>query len=91
MNETAKDEVLKGEGDAYFKRNLHNGKMEIAKGCVLFEEFLSKNVETNETLRILEIGCCYGYNLIYLCNKYRFEGYGIETSEEAVRFDRHLL
>lgn len=42
-------------------------------------------------LKILEIGCCCGYNLEYLCRKYGFEGYGIEPSSEAVSHGNDLV
>ena len=42
-------------------------------------------------MKILEIGCCYGYNLSYLCKKYGLEGYGIEPSREAVDYGNHII
>lgn len=91
IREKAKNEVLQGEGDAYFERNLTDGKIEIAKGCMLLDEFLSENISGNDSFRILEVGCCYGYNLMYLCGKYGFSGYGIEPSEKAVHYGERLL
>lgn len=44
IDEKAKNEVLQVEGDAYFERNLTDGKIEISKGCMLLDEFLSKNI-----------------------------------------------
>ena len=35
--------------------------------------------------KILEIGCSSGYNLAYLCQKYGFKGFGVETSAQAVQ------
>ena len=35
LRENAKEEVLKNEGNAYFQRNMRDGKIEIAKGCML--------------------------------------------------------
>ena len=48
MNENAKYEVLNGEGDSYFERNVKNanGKIEVATGCRLFEDFLNNYVQT---------------------------------------------
>ena len=48
MNENAKYEVLNGEGDSYFERNVQstNGKIEVATGCRLFEDFLNNYVQT---------------------------------------------
>ena len=86
LSENAKEEVLKSEGNAYFQRNLKNGEIEIAKGCILFDEFLESYSGLKTGMKILEIGCCYGYNLIYLCKKYGLKGYGIEPSQEAVAY-----
>ena len=91
IREKAKNEVLHKEGDAYFERNLTNGKIELAKGCMLLDEFLSENISGWSAFRILEIGCCYGYNLMHLCGKYGFLGYGIEPSEKAVHYGERLL
>ena len=91
IREKAKNEVLHKEGDAYFERNLTNGKIELAKGCMLLDEFLSENISGGSAFRILEIGCCYGYNLMHLCGKYGFWGYGIEPSEKAVHYGERLL
>lgn len=45
MRENAKEEMLKREGDAYFKRNFIKGDIEVAKGCLLFDEFLERCTE----------------------------------------------
>ena len=91
LRENAKEEVLKSEGNAYFQRNLKDGKIEIAKGCLLFDEFLEKYQGIHKNMKILEIGCCYGYNLTYLCRKYELEGYGIEPSREAVDYGNDVI
>lgn len=88
--ENAKEEVLKTEGNAYFQRNLKNGGIETAAGCRLFDEFLEKTGDGKSGMRVLEVGCCYGYNLFHLCGKYGFEGYGIEPSEEAADYGNNM-
>lgn len=88
--ENAKEEILKAEGDAYFQRNLNNGEIGVAEGCLLFEGFLENMGHAKSGMRILEIGCCYGYNLFYLCGKYGFEGHGIEPSKEAVAYGNSM-
>ena len=89
--ESAKEEVLLREGDAYFRRNLDECDTKIAKGCKLLDVFLSENICKDTTLKILEVGCCYGQNLMYLSEKYRIEGYGIEPSKEAVDYGKDLF
>ncbi len=91
LRENAKEEVLKNEGNAYFQRNMRDGKIEIAKGCMLFDEFLQNYQGLQKNMRILEVGCCYGYNLTYLCEKYDLEGYGIEPSKEAVDYGNDVI
>lgn len=90
MNENAKYEVLNGEGDSYFERNVKNtnGKIEVATGCRLFEDFLNNYVQNGG--KCLEIGACYGYNLADLCQKYHMECYGIEPSEKAVKYGNEI-
>ena len=68
-----------------------HGKIEIAKGCMLFDEFLQNYQGLQKNMRILEVGCCYGYNLTYLCEKYDLEGYGIEPSKEAVDYGNDVI
>lgn len=95
MYENAKEEMLKREGDAWFERNLTEDDMKISEGCLLFDEFLEKREKYmgggKKKLKILEIGCCFGYNLMYLCDKYGFEGYGIEPSAQAVSYGNNLV
>lgn len=94
MSENAKIEILNGEGDLYFERNMKNfgGKIEVAIGCKLFEEFLYTTTH-NEKIgggKCLEIGACYGYNLADLSQKYHMECYGIEPSEKAVQYGNEI-
>ncbi len=95
MAERAKEEVLLNEGDAYFHRNspAQLDEKEPAAGCKLFGEFLETNMWLKKSgkQRILEIGCCYGNNLMHLCSRYGFEGYGIEPSAEAVAYGQSLI
>lgn len=54
MSENAKIEILNGKGDLYFERNMKNfgGKIEVATGCKLFEEFLYTTTH-NEKLGVV--------------------------------------
>ena len=85
INLSAKKIFLESEGDAYYKRNQSFLEDYISKGTRILDKFLQENniVETHKS--ILEIGCCSGYNLKYLCEKYNnFEGAGIDPSLKAV-------
>lgn len=41
--------------------------------------------------KLLEIGCCYGYNLSFLNEKCGFAGYGIEPSDKAIAYGKQLF
>lgn len=91
--EFAKNEVMENEGNNYFKRNMKagQGKIEVAMGCQLFNDFLKKLQTNQKGKQILEIGCCYGYNLKYMVDENGFEiAYGIEPSIDAVNFGNEL-
>ena len=86
----AKETVLESEGNSYFQRNIEKtGQIPVATGCKLFAETLKK-CKIQSLLRVLEIGCCYGYNLKYLHDKFNMECYGIEPSNKAVEYGNDL-
>ena len=92
IEEKAKEEVLTKEGNNYFERNMkERGEIAVAEGCKLFNDFLIK-AEFNATGKsILEIGCCYGYNLKYMMDTNVFQsGYGLEPSKDAVNYGNEL-
>lgn len=91
IHENAKEEVLRQEGNSYFERNLKGGKIDVSIGCRLFGDFLDDYAGSMSNKKVLEVGCCYGYNLLWLCERYGLEGYGIEPSEEAVSYGKKLL
>lgn len=91
IHENAKDEVLHQEGNSYFERNLKNGKIDVSIGCQLFGDFLNDAAESITDKKVLEVGYCYGYNLMWLCEKYGLGGYGIEPSKEAVSYGKKIL
>lgn len=90
--ENAKQEVLRSEGDAYFLRNTEQtGKIKLSHGAYLLDEFLANNRDfAKRGNRILEVGCCYGYNLAYLCEKHGMMGCGVEPSQKAVEHGNSL-
>lgn len=84
MTSDAKKIFLETEGDAWFKRCGSRPYEEYqSRGAKFLDAFLSKLGP--HRWRILEIGCSSGYNLAYLCQKYGFEGFGIEPSARAVQ------
>lgn len=85
IHENAKDEVLHQEGNSYFERNLKNGKIDVSIGCQLFGDFLNDAAESIADKKVLEIGCCYGYNLMWLCEKYGLGG-GTESNHPKKQF-----
>lgn len=90
--EQAREEMMSGEANAYFERNLSDGQIQVGMGCKLLDEFLAKIYSGGGgTFNVLEIGCCYGYNLIYLCKKYGFKGFGIEPSLKAVQYGEQII
>ncbi len=94
MQYDAKREYMKQEGDAYFRRNFNQEEIVKASiGTKLFHEFISKQMCVGDCAnkKLLEIGCCYGYNLAYLNNECGFESYGIEPSGEAIAYGENLF
>lgn len=87
------DKRLIGEmGDAWFKRNHERKELDIPMGCKLFEKAMKHWLkEMGAGSKILEIGCSYGYNLIYLCRKYQMEGYGIDPSGDAIAYGNEKI
>lgn len=82
----AKKIFLESEGDAYYSRNKSVLERTISKGTKILDSFIQDNNLLDSNKRILEIGCCSGYNLKYLCKKYypKLEGSGVEPSLMAV-------
>lgn len=90
----AKELFLRSEGDAHFRRNFNPNRVSCAKGTQFLSGFLDKNPELlqeSEKKSVLEIGCDYGFNLMYLNQKFGLKCYGVEPSMEAVEFGRKNL
>lgn len=80
------------EGNAWFERNHVRKETELPVSCKLFENVMKHKLENAQTgFKILEIGCSFGYNLRYLCEKYHVEGYGIDPSQEAVEYGNNRV
>lgn len=92
MRHDAKMEYLQFEGDNYFERNFNkNSQKETTMGAQLFYEFISRQIGGGysvQSKRMLEIGCCYGYNLAYFFDKCGFSCYGIEPSGKAIEYGK---
>lgn len=87
----AKEIFLKTEGDAWYRRN--RIKIEEENNLIaanLIVEFLNKQKKHGlkslcwKDMKILEVGCSYGYNLEKFCHEFPCHCYGIEPSREAV-------
>ena len=96
MSCDAKKMYLQMEGDAYFERNLEAQKVNGAtKGVRLFDDFVMCQVDgggyVTKDKKVLEVGCCYGYNLAYLESRYDFKCYGIEPSKKAVSYGNQIF
>jgi ubiquinone/menaquinone biosynthesis C-methylase UbiE len=86
MHSNAKSIFLESEGDAYYFRNKSFISNYISQGTKILDNFLIENNIVNSNKKVLEVGCCTGYNLKYLCEKYinKIEGVGVEPSLKAV-------
>lgn len=79
-------------GDAWFERNYERKQFAIPMACKLFEKAIKHRLENMKSgSKILEIGCSFGYNLVYLCGKYNLEGYGVDPSKEAIRHGNDMI
>ncbi len=92
----AKTEYLQFEGDNYFERNLEkNQQREATLGAQLLYGFISSQMRgggySPQGKKMLEIGCCYGYNLAYFYDKCGFSCYGVEPSGKAIRYGKQLF
>lgn len=86
----SKSIFLQGEGNAYFERNFQ--KDGISRGTVLLSEFLKKsNYFQLGGVNILEIGCCDGRNLIYLTQNFKIQSFGVDPSENAIRYGQDMI
>lgn len=80
------------EGNAWFERNHARKEAELPVSCKLFENAIKHRLENvSAGFKILEIGCSFGYNLRYLCEKYHVEGYGIDPSPKAIEYGNSKL
>ena len=87
---SAKNEVLKSEGDKWFERNQQLCEdRNVSHGIVLLDEFMSKEIRLKEKFcdaKVLEIGCSFGYNLKFLTEKYQYKCFGIDPSKKAIEY-----
>jgi len=88
----AKEIFLQDEGNAYFRRNFSPDRS-CSKGTTFLSGFLYRNPKTLEEGKktLLEVGCDYGFNLMYLNQKFYLKCYGIEPSKEAVEYGKKDL
>ncbi len=96
MSCDAKREYLEREGDAYFERNFDAQKVHGESiGVKLFYNFILCQVRGGvyaiRDKKVLEIGCCYGYNLAYLESQCDFKCYGVEPSPKAVSYGKQIF
>lgn len=79
---TQKDVFLESEGDAWFRRNAaalqaFDGERDVVSRRVAA-------IESQQPLRVLEVGCGDGSRLSYLARKFGHQVAGIDPSQEAV-------
>lgn len=85
-------ETIQKEADAYFFRNKELiDKTECSVGMKIFYEFYDECKDTVKVQRMLEIGCCTGYNLIFMNRRYGITGRGIEASPKAVEYGNGII
>tara|TARA_B100000963_G_scaffold359844_1_gene388435 strand:+ start:984 stop:1691 length:708 start_codon:yes stop_codon:yes gene_type:complete len=51
----------------------------------LKSKLLDKYIPQNKKLKILEFGCGEGSNMNYFIKTYKYDGYGVDISEESIR------
>ncbi len=79
MKVLQKKAFLKGEGDAYYRRNRTTTPLQgLSHGYEIYAKYLTPGS------KILEIGCNLGHNLDHFVRTRRCAGYGIEPSRKAV-------
>ena len=90
MKEKGKQQILRSEGNKYFERNKNSipeGNASI--GFQLAIDFLRNIGFYGKDITLVEIGCCYGYNLDYATKKLGgVKCIGIEPSEEAIKYGK---
>lgn len=80
-----KNIFLCGEGDAWYRRNVHirSDKQEVPYDVECISAFC-KSPAVQPVDRVLEIGCSDGMKLNLLCNDVGAVGYGIDPSTNAI-------
>lgn len=91
---TIEDKVIQ-EANNYFLRNKKTGSRSgsPSKGTYIAREFLGRYLSEfpGRINKILEIGCCYGYNLNFLSNELDVYCYGIEPSDQAIKYGEQMF
>ena len=77
-----------GEADEWFKRNIKalEGKKDISHDASIKLLIDWLKLFANEILDVLEIGCGSGHRLNRITNSISAKGYGVEPSNEAVKY-----
>jgi len=78
------DAFLGGEGNAWFQRNLSQGRKSFAEEDLLLPMLLSLPLAEGNQTRVLEVGCSNGWRLERLREQKGWDIYGIDPSEMAI-------
>ncbi len=84
--------LFKDEANAYFERNVRkNEKRLYSAPWRMIADFYSRYTDKFQIRNILEIGCNYGYNLMWFKSQFPVECYGVEPSGMAVSYGRKII
>lgn len=82
-------DVIREESNSWFERNrsFFEASNNVPQSSIIISDFINNyNKEYNSPIKaLLEIGCCYGYNLDYFSNL-NLDCYGIDSSDKAIKF-----
>lgn len=85
-------QIIQKEADAYFLRNKEViDKTECSAGMRVFGEFYDECRDTLKIKNMLEVGCCTGYNLMFMNKRYGITASGIEPSPKAVEYGKEKI
>lgn len=87
-----KDKVI-NESNKWFERNkdIFESNHKTPHSIEIVGDFIEEQLNNypNSIKRVLEIGSCFGYNMKYLSDRFGIEVYGVDASDEAIRYGEH--
>lgn len=85
-------EAYVNEANKYFERNKSViDEVTCSKHWINIADFYRRIKGRFDIKRVLEVGCCSGYNLLFFREKSGCDCYGIEPSDEAVAYGKTIV